>query len=356
MNRPLALAILLVLAACGQTPPPPPAPPVVGTVIATSAAGLVPEVRYVGTLAGDVEVDLSFKLAGRVALLGPQPGRDWREGDPIAAGTVLARLDTAQLDESVHAAEARALNDAALHDRGAKLIAEQRISQQEFDKLVAARDASAAELRKAQASLADATLTTPTAGTVLRRQVRSGETVAAGTPVLRLADLARMSVELGVAEQIVPRLHLEQPLSMTVAAYAGAPFTGRVSEIGAAASTTSRLFRVRIAVDNADGRLRSGMSATVAIPGDAPPADAVTVPLSALLADAEGRRFHVFTIDAANCSRARTVTVVDVIANAAVVSGLGAGNRIVTVGAGLCADGMRVEARAVDPDAIYRKP
>lgn len=356
MIRPLILTSLLLAAGCGQVPPPPPAPPVVGTISALSAAGLVPEVRYVGTLAGDAEMDVSFKQAGRVELLGPQSGRDWREGDAIASGTVLARLDTAQLMESVHAAEARALNDSTLHDRGAKLIAEQRISQQEFDQLVAARDASAAELRKVRAALAEATLSAPTAGTILRRHVRAGETIAAGAAVLRIADLARMSVELGVAEQIVPRLRLDQTLSMTVAAYAGAPFTGRVSEIGAAASTTSRLFRVRIAVDNADGRLRPGMSATVAIPGDAPPMGAVTVPLSALLADAEGRRFHVFTIDEAGAARARTVTVADVIANAAVVSGLPAGTRIVAVGTGLCSEGLRVEARAVDPDAIYRKP
>jgi membrane fusion protein (multidrug efflux system) len=346
----------ILLAACTATAPPAPAPPVVGTVEVQTAARLAPAVSYVGTLAGDVEVDLAFKLAGRIDLLGPEPGRDWREGDVVAAGAVLARLDPTALLEAKRAVAARAGNDAALYERGAKLIAEQRISQQDFDQLAATRDASAAELRRAEAALADAVLTAPISGTILRRGARAGETAAVGQAVLRLADLTRMSVELGVPEQVVTRLSPGQELAMTVAAFAGAAITGTVSEVGASASATTRLFRVRIAVANPDGRLKPGMSATVAIPGAAPPPQAVSVPLSALVADAGGRSFHVYTVRDGT-ARALPVHVVDVFASDAVLAGgVAAGERVVAIGAGLCSDGLRVEARPYDPDALYRRP
>ncbi len=356
MNRIPVFAALALLAACTAAPVKPPEPPLVGTLAAQPAGGLVPVVSYVGTLAGDVEVDLAFKTGGHIAAIGPEAGRDWREGDTVAAGTVLARLDPAELVETVHAAQARASNDAGLHDRGVKLMADRLISQQDLDKLAAAKDASAADLRRSQAGLAEAVISAPFAGTVLRRGARGGENAADGQMVLRLADLSRMSVELGVPEQVVGRLKPGQDLALSLPAFPGQAFAGAVSEVGASASSSSRLFRVRIAVANPDGRLRPGMSATVAIPGDLPPPGAVTVPLSALLSDTEGRNFQVMVVND-GIARAKPVTVVDVIGSAAVVSvGLTVGESVVVAGAGLCADGQRVTARPHDPDALYRRP
>ncbi len=352
----LILVLGLLLPACGATPAPTPVPPLVGTLPAAPAHALVPVVSYVGTLAGDVELDLAFKLPGRIAAIGPAVGRDWREGDEVAAGTVLASLDPAQLVETVRAAEARAGNDASLHERGLKLMDDRLISQQELDKLATARDASAADLRRAQAALADAVISAPFAGTILRRGARTGETVAVGEMVLRLADLARMSVELGVPEHVVGRLKPDLELALSLPAFPGQAFRGQVSEVGASAASGSRLFQVRVAVANPDRRLRPGMSATVAIPGDLPPPGAVTVPLSALLAGPDGRTFRVMVVEGA-VARTKPVEVIDVIGSAAVISrGLVEGEAVVVAGAGLCADGQPVRATPHDPDALYQRP
>lgn len=350
------LCIVVLLAACGAAPPVAPAPPLVGVVAARPADGLVASVHHVGTLAGDAEVDLAFKTPGRIQAIGPEPDRDWREGDAVEAGAVLARLDPAELIEAMRAAEARASNDAALHARSVVLMGSQAISQQELDRLASARDASAADLRRTQAALAEAVIRAPIAGTVLRRGARSGETVAAGQMVLRIADLSRMSVEVGVPEQLIGRLRPGQPLALGVPAFPGQVFAGTVSEVGAAAAVGSRLFRVRVGVANPAGRLRPGMSAVVAIPGEAPPPGSVTVPLSALLADADGRQFSVLVAQD-GIARMRRVAVVDVIANQVVVgSGLAIDDSVIAAGAGLCADGQRIATRPYDPEALYRRP
>lgn len=354
--RILAIPLCALLAACASQPPPIAAPPAVGVVTPVPADAIAPTISYVGTLAGEIEVDLAFKLGGRIELIGPGTDRDWRDGDEVAADRVLARLDTAEISETVRACQARATNDAALYERGSRLMDERLISQKELDALTAARDASAADLRKAQAALAEATISAPTAATILRRNVRRGETIAAGAPVLRIADLGRMTVELGVPERIVTRLRPGTPLALTCSAWPGIPIRGTVSEVAASATAATRLFRVRIAVANPDRRLRPGMSATVAIPGDPVPPGAMTVPLSALLAAPDGRAFRVFIVGDDGLARAREVVVADVLGSAAVVTaGLAAGDRVVAAGAGLCAEGMRVEARAHDADALYRR-
>lgn len=350
------VCIVFLLAACSDPPPAPLTPPLVGVVAVRPAEGLVAAVHHVGTLAGDAEVDLAFKTPGRVLAIGPEPGSDWREGDAVEAGAVLARLDPAELTEAMRAAEARAGNDAALHARSAALLSSHAISQQELDRLAAARDASAADLRRAQAALAEAVIRAPIAGTVLRRAVRSGETVAAGQTVLRIADLTRMSVEVGVPEQLIGRLRPGQPLRLGIPAHPGEVFSGTVSEVGAAAVATSRLFRVRVALANSAGRLRPGMSAVVAIPGEAPPPGSMTVPLSALLADAAGREFRVLVAQD-GLARMRSVTVIDVIGNQVVVgSGLAAGESVIAAGAGLVADGQKIATRPHEVEALYRRP
>jgi len=348
--------IVLLLTACGAKPPTQPARPLVGVVTARPAEGLIAAVHHVGTLAGDAEVDLAFNISGRILTIGPEAGRDWREGDTVEAGAVLARLDPTELTESMRAAEARASNDAALHARSVVLMDSQAISQQELDRLATTRDASAADLRRIQAALAEAVIRAPMAGTVLRRGARSDEIVAAGHMVLRIADLSHMSLEVGVPDQLVGRLRPGQTLPLSIQAFPGQVFAGTISEVGAAAAVSSRLFRVRIGVANPVGQLRPGMSAVVAIPGEAPPPGSITVPLSALLADADGRQFSLLVAQD-GIARMRRVTVIDVITNQVVVgSGLAAGESVIAVGAGLCADGQEITTRPYDPEALYRRP
>ena len=70
----LPLFALTLLAGCATQAPPPNLPPQVGVVRCTPADAMIPIVTYVGTVASDVEVTLAFKIAGRVQLVGPEPG------------------------------------------------------------------------------------------------------------------------------------------------------------------------------------------------------------------------------------------------------------------------------------------
>src|ERR1051325_9082345 len=94
-----------------------------------------------------------------------------------------------------------------------------------------------------------------------------------------------MSVELGLPDRLIGRLSPGKEIPVEVSGFEGLPpFKGRVAEVGVAASTEGRLFRVVIKVPNPDGLLRSGMTARIHV-GDTTgeKSGTVCVPLSALV-------------------------------------------------------------------------
>jgi RND family efflux transporter MFP subunit len=144
-------------------------------------------------------------------------------------------------------------------------------------------------------------------------------------------------------------LAVGQRYVVRVSAFDGEDFQGVISEIGTAAADNNRLFRVVLKVDNADGRLKSGMTATVRLGGGTPiSGSGFTVPLSALVATSRsGAGSAVFVVGADNLAHERVVKTADIVASAIVVTdGLNAGDRVVTLGAGQLFDGAPVKTQS----------
>ncbi|MCZ7635604.1 MAG: efflux RND transporter periplasmic adaptor subunit [Verrucomicrobia bacterium] len=93
----------------------------------------------------------------------------------------------------------------------------------------------------------------PFDGRVLARLASAGETVLPGRPVLRIADLETVSIELGVPDRVVSEIEPGAMIELTVAALEGRRFAGRVAEVGVAAREGSRLYKVVLKVPNAGG-------------------------------------------------------------------------------------------------------
>src|SRR5262249_45852046 len=133
-------------------------------------------------------------------------------------------------------------------------------------------------------------ITSPIDGVVISRTVDVGQTVAASLSAPTLftiaQDLTKMQVDTNVAEADVGRLKVGMQTFFTVDAFAGQRFPGKVREIRNSAVTVQNVvtYDAVIDVDNADLRLRPGMTATVTVVYDDRRA-ALAVPNAAL-------RFH----------------------------------------------------------------
>jgi HlyD family secretion protein len=133
-----------------------------------------------------------------------------------------------------------------------------------------------ATLSVAQAQLGYTTLLSPQAGIVLRKHAEPGEIIAAGTPVVTIADLGNIWVKIYIPEPDLGRVKLGQEAEVTTDSYRGKVYRGRVIFINSEAEFTPKnihtpeervklVFAVKVGLENPNQELKPGMPADVRI-------------------------------------------------------------------------------------------
>jgi Cu(I)/Ag(I) efflux system membrane fusion protein len=125
------------------------------------------------------------------------------------------------------------------------------------------------------------TVYAPSSGIVLKREAVPGKYVEPGTILYEVVDLSTVWISADIYESEVAAVTLNQPASVTFAAYPGETFEGTVSYIYTTLNTEARTVRVRIEMPNPGFRLKPGMFGTVTLRTDA--ARALVVPKEAVL-------------------------------------------------------------------------
>ena len=234
-------------------------------------------VSSTGTLAALETVEVGTQVSGTIAKI------EVDYNDPVRKGQVLAVLDQALFSAQVREAEANVNRARASlaeaedeYRRNRPLFEKGFLSAQEFlpvstgvETARASLAAAAASLVRAQTNLAYTIIRSPIDGTVIKRSVEAGQTVAASlnTPTLFLIarDLAQMQIEADVDESDIGQIRTGQPVRFTVQSYPGEIFTGKVSQIRLQPRTISNVVNYTVLVDasNDKGLLLPGMTATV---------------------------------------------------------------------------------------------
>lgn len=106
------------------------------------------------------------------------------------------------------------------------------------------------------------TVYSPIGGIVTHLQALEGDYVQTGSPIATVADLSRLWLDMEAYESQLPLLRWGQRVTFTVESHPGETFQGRVSFIEPIVDDRTRTAAVRVAVDNANGRLKPGMFAT----------------------------------------------------------------------------------------------
>ncbi len=256
-----------------------PAPTPFFTTTTVTRADLVQNVTATGTLESVTEVEVSSQISGLIL----EVLVDYNT--PVKAGDVLARIDPSTYEQRLKQAEANVASSTASaklarlnSDRLRALRAQNLVSQQELDQSEAQRAQAEAALLTQQASLADArvnlercVIKAPIDGIVLDRATEKGKTVAASlnAPTLFtiVNDLTKMRIVASVAEADVGSVETGQSVTFTVDAFPSRNFRGTISQIRNAPKTVSNVvtYETVVDVDNADLKLRPGMTANVSI-------------------------------------------------------------------------------------------
>ena len=236
-------------------------------------------------------VKITPPVAGRLVKLHRQLG------DPVKAGEALITMDSSDISS------ARADNAKA---QSALLHAKQEFDRQKllFDAEIAARkdyeaaqqglaaasaDARASTDRLAQlgadvqaASRGSYVVKSPISGRVVEMDgSQGGYWNDVNASVMTVADLSKVWLSANVPERDLAHVDVGQEAHIALTAYPDLKLEGRVQYVGEIVDTATRSVKVRVAVDNREGRLRPGMFARVSF--DGPGRDALMVPTSAVL-------------------------------------------------------------------------
>ncbi len=265
-----------------------------------------------GTVEPVQQASVKAKVSGEVREIGV------REGDPVRAGQVLARIDTADLEaklaDRVAALEAsraqlalaektRAMNLALLKQ---KFIAQTAFDSSEsgYNVALAGVKSSQAQVQLARNALRDAVALSPIAGMVAKRHVQPGEKVAFDSPIVTIVDLRRLELQAMVPAADVPELAPGMAVTLNVEGF-DRPLAGRIERINPATEPGTRAIIVYIGIANPDNALRSGMFATGRIAlSQATPVP--TLPATAVRVDAGAT--YVWTIEGGKLVRRTIVT------------------------------------------------
>jgi len=140
---------------------------------------------------------------------------------------------------------------------------------------------------------------------VIEKRVTRGQYVSAGQSLYTVADLSEVWVEADIYEEELPLVSEGARATVSVAAYPGESFQGRVTYIYPFVEAQTRTVRVRIALANSDGRLKPGSYVDVVL--DATLGEGIVVPTNALLDS--GIEQHVFVAHGNGYFEPRPVTV-----------------------------------------------
>ncbi len=327
----------------------PPDDPEVRAVIARAETRAVGEiVDLVGEVVARESVDLIGEVDARLEAVG------FEEGAAVEAEQLLFRFDDARLQARL--AQARASHRLAETNlrRGADLLKNETISQQEFDQTEAAFQAAAATLAVAEEDLADARMVAPFAGVITRRRVSPGQFVRRGEALASLVQMDPLEVVFHVPERHLGKVRPGQSVRFRSAG-AAMEFEAEVTYLAPRLDPATRTLEVKARLENPEARLRPGMFGRVRMVVDVRE-DAVVVPAAAVAMSPQGTRVVVMNDEGRSEFRMvepgrRVDGLIEI------RSGVEAGERVVVEGHQKMGPGMRIvvsprsEAYGIEPEA-----
>lgn len=283
------------------------------------------------------------------------------EGDRVAKGQMLAKLDDRPLLDQLRqseAAEASAraslANAQAALKRNEYLLGRGIAAQRDVEDARTAEKVAAAALSQAEAALALARLQvartevrSPISGFVVKRFASVGEQVdgTASQPVVEVANLDPVEWLGNVPAQYLSFLHANQTLTLKTQASPTQSFTGRVVAIAPAVDAISNTGLLRLRVANPGRALRLGMFLLAQIPLETHAA-ALVVPREAIYRDQAGQP-HVYRVENGVAKVIPVKVGIEMEDLVEIVSGVREGERIVVTGGYGLPDGtaVRIQGR-----------
>jgi membrane fusion protein (multidrug efflux system) len=191
-----------------------------------------------GELKAEREATVRAEIAGAILQVYP------REGESIAAGALLARI------------EGRPVHDAFASAQSSLRSAEQTATQAK-----ATVDDARSRVASARKSLDDLIVKAPIAGIVSKRHVNAGDVVSPGGELYTIIDPSSMRLEASVPSEQIAAIRVGGTVAFQVRGYPQERFEGRIERVSPSADAATRQVPIFVTIPNKQRRLVAGLFA-----------------------------------------------------------------------------------------------
>lgn len=262
------------------------------------------------------------------------------EGDLVTEGQDLIRVDTEAIRARYDQARAEATLAVQEYER-ARRLADRGVSpERDLDTAQASRDVAEANLRALEIQLRKSVIKAPFSGVVDKLFREQEEFVDVGAALVRLVQLHKVKVEVGVPERDIGCFAVGQAVRVRLDAIPERGFEGHIYRVATTADPVTHTFTTEIELDNVEGLMKPGMIARAALLRQTFP-DSILIPIFSTFV-LEGQRFAFVVVD----GKAQLRPIGTGIAQGGqvqVVSGLKAGDQLIVKGQYDVRDGEPVQ-------------
>jgi membrane fusion protein (multidrug efflux system) len=331
----------------GGGSPAPGAGSVTVEAVKVATASLPQTITAVGSLRSDESVVLRPEVAGRISSIA------FQEGQRVAKGALLVRLDTAVPQAEAQQARANMVLAKNKFDRAVDLAKSNYISGQARDEAENNLKVAEAALQLSEAKLAKMDLRAPFSGIIGLRSVSVGDYVKEGADLVNLESIDPLKVDFRVPEVYMRQVQVGQALQVQLDALPGKTFEGKVFAVNPLIDAAGRAVVIRAMVRNPDTSLRPGMFARVRlITRDAQ--EALVLPEQALVP--QGDQQFVFRIQDGKAVRTKVEVGQRRDAKVEILTGVAKDDVVVTAGQLKLRDGAPVTVAGAAPGKVDAAP
>ena len=317
-------------------------------VVEIAQADTTRKLDYSGAVRARTEMNLGFRVNGKIVERKVDIGQKVKPGDVIArmdaTDYILAvRRSQADLDaaeKQVQTTELARTRAQTLFNKNVTSKSQLEQAELSYEQAVSTRDSAVSALSEAKNQVAYADLTSDMNGIVTAINADVGQVVSSGTPVITVAVDGEKEVQVAVPEMDIAQFKVGKDVKARFWSDAALVLNGKVREVSGSADQ-SRTFAVRVSVPN-DPRVLLGMTATIeALADNTQPY--VSIPLSAL-AQKDGKQIVWLVDRSAGTVHSRAIKVADFADDGVrVADGLKAGDAVVAAGTQFMTENMKVK-------------
>jgi membrane fusion protein (multidrug efflux system) len=296
-------------------------------------ANLAATYEVTGALEAEREATILTELPGEVVEVLVE------EGDRVAEGQVLARLDGARARLELRQAEVLAERMRYDSARNERLIERSMISRDAYDRGRFDLDTQRAAVGLARLTASKSEIRAPYAGVITRRHIKEGQWLTLQSKSFEIADFSELQARVAVPERAAALMHAGRPAAFQADALPGTHFVGAIERVSPVVDRATGTVAVVVSVENPDATLRPGLFVRLAVNyADVP--DATLVPKLAVLS--EGGRSRVFVVENGVAQQREVALGLEQRGQVQVLAGVEPGATVVTVGHSSLRDGDKV--------------